>query len=206
MLKEQKILQVQAVVIVKFLAMYSELENMVKAVFGKRASACNNLIKNKLHFYYGSMAGKNLYIEYSSGKVRLNEQEYGDEAMLKVFDFNKIVKIDEQEHLISEFDTKIQSIQTPALEYPFRTCCMKLINMRNVLAHEMVKLSFKDKHYVEMLSDGNISKNKREWLLDEDYNNMNDETKQIYCNIIYMEHIMRVVKGCNMDEAILGKA
>lgn len=196
MLKEQKIVQVQALVIVKFFAMYSELENMVKAVFGKRVSACDNFIKNKLHFYYGCMAGKNLYIEYGSGKVKLNEQEYGDEAMLKTFDFNKIIKIDEQEHIISEFDTDIQSIQTPALRYPFRTCCMKLINMRNILAHEMINLSFKDKHYVEMLSDDNIDKNKREWLLDGDYDNMNNETKQIYGNIIYMEHIINVVKSC----------
>ena len=63
--------------------------------------------------------------------------------------------------------------------------------MRNKLAHELEELHFKDSDLIELLSLDNIRKEPFELLQNYDIGNLDDSTKYIASNIIYMRRLIQ---------------
>ena len=80
-------------------------------------------------------------------------------------------------------------------QYAFHDSCLKLINMRNKLAHELDSIVFKSSNdIIETLSFSTIEHNKIDWLEDFDLSKMDDMALGIYSNIIYMNIIINTLQ------------
>ena len=123
----------------------------------------------------------------------LFDQSYVD-AVNELFNnlnINKIIKFDRKEHLIENFGITIDSVQTKNLSYTLHDVVIKLIEMRNVLAHEVDNIIFKEKHIVDNLSIECIKKYPYEWLEGLDVTRIDNESLAIYSNLIYMELVIK---------------
>ena len=105
-----------------------------------------------------------------------------------MFTSNQIIKIHRQCHLLDMFDFNIQSINNKNTEYTFADSYIKLLNMRNKLAHELSHLVFKGSDVIELLSNDYIEKNSSEWLSYLDTKLMTDESKSIFSNLIIIPY------------------
>ena len=65
--------------------------------------------------------------------------------------------------------------------------------MRNILAHDFSSLKNKAQNTIEILSDEKIDLLKPRWLKEFDVKNMNDKSKLVFSNYIYMEKIMKIL-------------
>ena len=91
------------------------------------------------------------------------------------------------------FKYEIQSLQTKQTVYSYLDCTIKLINMRNILSHELSELKFKDKDLIELLSIENLKKQEFPMLLNYDLEIMDDMTKYIASNIVYMRIMLEKI-------------
>ena len=62
--------------------------------------------------------------------------------------------------------------------------------MRNILAHEIVNIFFKDKDLIELLSLDQLELQKFEMLRNYDICKMDNMTRYIASNIVYMRRMM----------------
>ena len=68
-------------------------------------------------------------------------------------------------------------------------CILKLLNMRNILAHKMNDLNFKNKECIDVLKNEIIQKRDIEWLEMYDLNLLSESARCIVSNYIYMDII-----------------
>lgn len=195
------ILQYKSVLIVQFISNYAKLEKLANEMFQSTVQKLDHRHKNKLYFMYGCTVGNEIY--YDIEKECLSfvcTRKYNDRELFKSLKLNKIIKFDKKEHIISHFAINIESIQKKNLEFPFHDCVIKLISMRNKLAHELDKISFKDSDIIEKLSQENIEKHCLIWSKDWDFNLLDDDCISLYSNIIYMTHI--IYNMCHIYEPL----
>ena len=144
----------------------------------------------------GCTVGNDIYYNYETESLELNRhRKYNDSEQFKTLNINKIIKFDRKEKIIEPFKFDITSIQTPMQQYTFHDSCLKLINMRNKLAHELDSIEFKSSNdIIETLSFSTIKHNKIDWLEDFDLSKMDDMAMGIYSNIIYMNIITNTLQ------------
>lgn len=75
-------------------------------------------------------------------------------------------------------------------DFPFYDCTIRLLNMRNKLAHEVSNLNFKDGDIIELLSPEQISQQSFELLRNYDLLKIDAMTQCIASNIIYIRKII----------------
>ena len=185
-------LQIKSLLIVHYVSTYSVLEKVIKKIFQERIVVKEHKHKSKLYFAYGCMVGNDVYYDFENESLCLNGiRKYKDDELFKNLSINKIIKFDRKEHLIEDFDTTIDSIQTKNLSYTLHDVIIKLIEMRNVLAHEVDNIIFKEKHIVDNLSIEHIKMHPYYWLEGLDVNRIDNESLAIYSNLIYMELVIK---------------
>jgi len=95
-----------------------------------------------------------------------------------------------KEHGLGEhFNLQIQSIKTKGTKHDFSSAISKLISMRNILAHEVSNFNFRDRDYIELLSDELIINNIIDTSLYGDITQADDQVKIILSNITYLQII-----------------
>lgn len=121
--------------------------------------------------------------------------KYNDRKLLSRLTMNQIIKLEKKERGIAKFNQNISSIQSRRLEYTFYDCCIKLINMRNKMAHEFFDLDIKeDKDTIEVLSNDNIERFKPKWLGNfNNYDELDFNIKFILSNYIYMKRMEEIL-------------
>lgn len=186
-------LQLKALTIYYFTVAFAELEQMVKSIFISQVVSLDDERKSLLYFYLAGIR-HTAFIEYSSNTLRTNPISFSINENFTSFSFSQIVKIERQNHIISSFDFTIPSINNRAVEYVFSDCCEKLISTRNKLAHEFSSVSFSSKEIIEVLSDSQITLHSADWFSSIDPELMDDETKVVFSNLIFMKQIVGLLK------------
>ena len=181
-------LQLKSLVIYEFLKEYNELERVIREIFEKNISNIPTEVLYQFYFYYGGKIGT--HIEYEAHTLKLDSIVYKEGEKFKNLSINQIVKILRTRPCIKIFDFSVESVQHSTTVFPFYDCVIRLINMRNRLAHEMVDLHFKDKDLIELLSYEQIAQESFQLLQNYDIKKMDDMTLYIASNIVYMHKLL----------------
>lgn len=186
------VLQFEALSIRYFIIKYAEFENIVKHLFRSNLSLINETNKQMLYFYLAGIKHSS-YIEYTTNSLKTNTAQFLTDESFAMLSLSQIIKIQRQNHLLKIFDFNIPSIMKKSVEYEFTDCCIKLLSMRNKLAHEMSDLAFDDKDTIELLSNAYIKENSSTWFSTLDTELMSNGAKQIFSNIIMLDIIIKLL-------------
>ena len=104
-----------------------------------------------------------------------------------------MLKLNKELNFIEKFKFEIQSLKNKNVVFEFYDSAIQLVNMRNILAHNTSELNFKQKHYIEILSDETINNNLSDNMNGYDASSMDEITKQIYSNNIYLKKILEIL-------------
>lgn len=185
MKKEMLICQIRSIAIYQFLNLYNDLEIKIRRIFQKDLKKIDSEHLNRLYFFYGSKI--RTYIDYESSAIKFNEMKFRKEETFSDLTINQIVKINKEVKFIKALIFELESIQRPSTVFGFQDCTIKLLNMRNILSHELSDCNFKDKDIIELLSDENIKKFNYDFIDNYDFNLMDDMTKAVISNFYYMQ-------------------
>lgn len=185
-------LQIKSLFVFDFLNEFNELEHIIRDVFEENLSHMSDKIIRQLYFYYGSKIGT--YIEYESHAVKISNIVFKDEESFKDLSINQIIKIFKKTNGLDAFDFSVRSIQRSATEYSFYDCAIRLLNMRNKLAHEVSDLQFKNQDIIELLTFEQISQEPFDLLQNYDLQKMDNMTQYIASNIVYIRKLISKLK------------
>lgn len=186
-------LQLEALSVRYFIIKYDELEKKIKQLFDQNISKIDTKNLNLLYFYFTGIKSNNVYCDFEHNSLKMDIIRFSEEERFAQFTMNQIIKIQRKQNLLNLFDFRVQSINRKTTTYPFTDCCIKIIAMRNKLAHEMSSLAFKDKEIIELLSDEYIKNNSEDWFGTLDTGLMNNNTKCIFSNLIILIHILDIL-------------
>lgn len=181
-------LQIRSLMVYDFLDEYNQLERTIRIVFEENIETLPSNTKQQLYFYYGGKIGT--YIEYESHGIKINELSYDERELFRNLSINQIIKIFKSNKCLQAFDFSIESIQRSTTIFPFYDCIIRLLNMRNKLAHEVSNLNFRDGDIIELLSPEQISQQPFQLLQNYDLLKMDEMTQYVASNIIYIRRIL----------------
>ncbi|MBQ7923180.1 MAG: hypothetical protein IJ325_11525 [Clostridia bacterium] len=187
-------LQLESLAIRYFIIKYDAFEKTVKEIFSNNISSISPENKNLLYFYLAGLK-RSSYIDYEKISLKTDDLKFSKTEAFSGFSLSNIIKIQEKNHLLDIFNFNIPSLTNKSTEYPFTECCKKLLNMRNKLAHEMSRLTFKNNDIIEVLTSTYIKELGTDWFSTLDTDLMNDETKYIFSNLIMLERIFEQLKN-----------
>lgn len=156
--------QLDALSIYHFLLNYTTLEEMIKSLYVQKWPDFSNEVQQRLMFYQGGLNMQKSFIEYDTYSVVTQHHKFDVEAMLNNLTLNQMIKVERKENQIPELKFDIQSLQNRTIVYPCIDCILKLLNMRNILAHKMNDLNFKNKEYIDVLKNEIIQQRNIGWL------------------------------------------
>lgn len=199
--KDAVVLQIRSLTVYAFLNRYNELEKLVRKGFEKEIAQYSPKFINKLYFYLG--ANNVAFIDVDREAIRCEDYKYNEEETFNRLRINQIVKILAKTSCDSAFKTSIDSIQRSTIAFPITDCVLKFVNMRNILAHEIENCLFKDKDYVEILSDDYLTQYAVPELEGYSPEQMDNITKQIISNTIYMDRTIQKLQDLLCDTGSL---
>jgi hypothetical protein len=180
---------------------FSQLEKEIRANFELSLNGLNNNFKNKLFFYLGSNHMFKFGIEYIDEKATGTHKKFDNTESFKEFPLAKIIKIDKKDKMIANFDLVVNSINSSMITYRFHDIVIKLINMRNILAHESSHFNFTEKdHIIELLSINKINNSN---ILDIDgyvFTHENEQNNQIFSNLLHMQQVIKILKSIKSEQ------
>lgn len=187
---------VKSLLIVQYISLYARLEKALVKIFREEIKAISHEHKNKLYFMHGAFLSSRIVYQYDieSFEVQGSKKSWGfnEDDVFNTLNLNKILRFDRKEMLIDKFKIEIQSIQRPIIQLDFKDSCIKLLEMRNKLAHEFDQLSFDDKCIIEQLSESIIKEqiSKYSWLENYDSTSMDNISIGLFSNYVYTDLIM----------------
>ena len=187
--------QLDALSIYHFLLNYTTLEEMIKSLYVEKWPNFNNEVQQRLMFYQGGLNMQKSFIEYDTYSVVTQHHKFDVEAMLNNLTLNQMIKVERKENQIPELKFDIQSLQNRTIVYPCIDCILKLLNMRNILAHKMNDLNFKNKEYIDVLKNEIIQQRNIGWLKMYDLNLLSESARCIVSNYIYMNIIYEKLRS-----------
>ena len=170
--------QLRAIIIYEYLRCFNKLENEIREIFERNIQTLKPNFVSKLYFVYGGKIGT--YID--------KEQE-----TFKELSIIQILKLNKEANCIEEFKVQVNSLQQKTVYFEFYDACIKLVNMRNILAHELSNINFKTKDIIETLSDEKIIENVDERVNNYDISIMDENTKCIFSNLVYLKLILKML-------------
>ena len=195
--KENRILQTKSIVVFLFLDEYMKLENSVRNIFQVKSLTMPLEKKQILYFYHGGEIGTQM--DSSTDSIMLKEVKYSPTDKFITFSFAKIMRLNERYDLFDDLNFSIPSIRNKFTDLEFSGCAQKLIKMRNELAHNITSVTFKEQAIIESLNDDLFTKAKEDspLLANIDTSLMDDMTKHIATNLIYLEKINKALSEKN---------
>lgn len=189
--KEHIILQFKSVLMVQFISDFAKLEKVIIHAFQDCIYRTEHRHKSKLYFMYGCTVGNEIFYDIERECLSLTAvRKYDDNEMFKSLKLNKIIKFDKKEHIVDSFNINIESVQKKSLVFPFHDCILKLISMRNKLAHELDKINYRDSDIIETLSIETIKRFPYRWSEDWDFDVFDNDCILLYSNLIYLEIVL----------------
>lgn len=182
--------QIEALSIRYYTKLYNELENEIKDYFVENISSISSKNRELLYFALAGIKSNQIVFEVDNASITLQKVKYISDEKFSAFTVNQIIKLQRKYDLLPDLNFNVQSINRKKTVYPFSDCVLKLINMRNKLAHEMSHLSFKDSDIIEIVSNDCICEKSQLWFEALDTTLMSDEAKCIFSNLLIMENLL----------------
>ena len=176
------------IAVYEFLNKFNILERKIKDDFYNQVTSLSAEERNKLYFYYGGLTSKVL-VEYENELLANNKIKFKKNEEFKEFTLNQIIKITESFEWWERYPENIDSLARN-IEHTYRGSLIRLLSMRNKLAHELSNLSFKDKDCIELLP-----KNILEEKLSISFNpgvEDDDQLQMLLSNIVYLDVILDI--------------
>ena len=101
--------------------------------------------------------------DYPNSTVKMSEHSFKKNETFSEFTTIQIMKLNKTHKVLPTF-SDITSKKSKITSFDFQDCIIKLIETRNVLAHELSSPNFKDKHIIDILSDTEIEELKYDFL------------------------------------------
>lgn len=175
---------------------FSKLEKEIRDKFEDSLSDLDIHFKNKLFFYLGSNHMFRFGLEYNDDKSTGTHKKFSKDEVFKEFPLAKIIKIDKKDKMIPCFKISINSINKKTISYEFHDVVIKLINMRNILAHEPINFNFTDKdHIIESLSVDRINDSNQLEIDGYIFTHDNEQNNQIVSNLLHMQQVVEILKN-----------
>ena len=180
----------RSVIVYAFLDKYNNLESIIRALFEKNLKNFTPKLINELYFLYGGRI--NTYFEYQTDCIKLNNIKYNEEESFKDFSINQIIKFCREKNCISVLKSNIPSVERQ-IHFVVDDCIIKLLSMRNCLAHELADITFKNNSLIDPLSDKKLDEYISTNFLDVNVAEIDVMSKHILSNIIYMDNIVSIL-------------
>lgn len=187
--------QLEAISIYHYLLRYSDLEEEIKELYIKEWPNFNNKFQQRLMFYQGGLSMEKGYIEYDTYSLITQHHKFDIKAILNNLTLNQIIKLERKENQLVVLKYEINSMQNKTIVYPCQDCILKLLNMRNILAHKMSNLNFKNKDCIDVLKNEVIRSSGLTWLDEYDLDLLSESARCIVSNYIYMDKIYQKLRS-----------
>lgn len=178
---------------------YSKLESEIRVKFENSLVSLHADFKNKLFFYFGSNHMFKFGLEYSDDKTTGTHKRFKQDELFKEFPLAKIIKINKKDKMIPDFNLSIDSINKKTVSFEFHDVVIKLINMRNILAHEPINFKFTEKeHIVESISIDKINETNSFYVDGYNFTHENEQNNQIISNLLHMDKLVQTLNTPTM--------
>lgn len=185
--------QLKAIIIFEFFYSYNELEQIIRSLFEKCLGSLEKEKISELHFLSGGLIGT--FIDYNNPMgIKLRENTFEIDSKFKELNTNQILKINRKSSLIPSIKEDIASEQTKMTFFTIEDCIIKLLEMRNLLAHDIINCIFKEKHIIEVFTLQNICELNYFFLEGYDLKLLDNMSRDILSNYFYMRKIIDVLK------------
>lgn len=186
--------QMDALVIYKFLVLYNYFENLIKNIYTVCWNNLNEDVKRRIAYYVGSVKGANAYIEYDTYSTKQEIYRYDEDTLIQKLTVNQIIKLERMEQNVCKLNFQIDSKLNKQLSFISYDCIIKIINMRNKLAHDILKINFKAGDVIEVLSNNIIEKENDKWIENLQLEKLSDLGREILSNYIFMKNIINTIE------------
>ena len=189
--------QIEAISTSIFMKKYSRFESILKKFYFKSV----DVKKNPIIYYYAGCynAKKSISFDYENDRINFNEMNFAKipSNYINAFSINELLKIDKKYELSSrEFKDLLIDSPIKKISYNCFSMCFKLINMRNKIAHESSELDLNpDKDIIELFDTKTISEKFSIEFENFDLDNMNDNTRAILSNVVYIDLLARKIEA-----------
>ena len=189
--KQMRILEeMDAFVMYKFLILYNCFENKIKEIYSIEWMGLNEEVKRRVAYYVGSVKGINAYIEYDTYSTKQDIYRYDEDNLVSKMTINQIIRMERTEKNVSLFNFEIDSKLNKQLTFVSYDCILKIINMRNKLAHDILNVNFKSADIIEVLPNNIFEKKNEVWISNLQLDKLSDFGRGILSNYIFMSEIL----------------
>lgn len=180
--------QIEALAIRHFSLLFCNLEKDLKTIFGNNTALLSKEMYTLLYFAFAGIQSNCVKFDIDNAQISVPNVKYKtDVKFANAFTAVQIIKLQRKYNIIQDLNFEIPSLNNKTIVYTFTDCFIKLINMRNKLAHESSDLNFKDSDIIEVVSDDYIKENCSKWFDTIDVSLMTDKSKSIFSNILIMD-------------------
>jgi hypothetical protein len=179
-----------ALVIYKFLVTYNKFEDLIKQIFASKFDELDSEVKNRISYYVGWLGSEVKYIDYDTYSIKQEIQKFDKKNIISKLTINQIIKIDKKDKIINNFSFEISSMTKKHVSYLSHDCFLSLIRMRNKLAHDILKINFKNADIIEQLPISIISNTQDDWFKNIGTEGISNDSICILSNSIYMMKII----------------
>lgn len=191
--QEIRIWQMEASLMRLFLEKFATFEKCLNDCFSKNVELLDQEKLAELFFYAAHlMEVKN--IDFSKQHVERQIIKFSSARDFSCFSTSRILKLQKHQKILNFLDKKIQSINNSMIVYELVDCCLKLLLMRNKLAHERCQLELKQDDAIELLSDNEISKYENPFVPDVNIEELNYSSRILFSNIMYIDKLIACLK------------
>lgn len=184
--------QIRAICIYQFLKLYNVFEKKIRETFESDLQRYSSSLLQELYFYYGSKY--TVYVDFGNQSIVGNDLKFKSNEKFKNLTVNNILKFsNKHSEALDITNIKLPSARERMVEYYFYDIAIKLIDMRNKMAHEMVELDF-SKCVIDMMPIKFIDEQKYVFLTGYDLNKMDQISRDIMCNYYYMKCLLEVME------------
>ena len=185
--------QLKAIIVFEFLNSYNKLEQIIRSHFEKCLDGLEKEKINELYFLHGGLIGT--FIDYNNPMaLKLRENSFKVDSKFRELSTNQILKMNRKNKLIDSIKLTINSEQTKMSVFTIEDCIIKLLEMRNLLAHDIINCNFSEKHLIEVLTLDRMNKLNYSFLDGYDLTLLDDMSKNILSNYFYMEKIITTLE------------
>lgn len=189
--KQMRILEeMDALIMYKFLILYNRFENKIKEIYRMEWADLDEDVKRRVAYYVGSIKGINAYIEYDTYSTKQDIYRYDEDSLISKMTINQIIRMERKEKNVSLFNFQIDSKLSKQLTFISYDCILKLINMRNKLAHDILNINFKSSDIIEVLPNNIFEKEKEVWISNLQLDKLSDFGRVILSNHFFMNEIL----------------
>lgn len=185
--------QLKAIIIFEFLNSYNKLEIIIRSHFEKCLDSLEKEKIYELHFLSGGLIGT--FIDYNNPMaLKLRDNPFKVDSKFKELNTNQILKINRKSNLIPFIKKDIASVQTKMAFFTIEDCIIKLLEMRNILAHDIINCTFREKHIIEVFTLQKINELNYPFLEGYDLNLLDNMSINVLSNYFYMERIIATLE------------